>query len=98
MERTFEQTIADLRMLLRDQPQCVTADITDGAVLYLESGELRGVFLCVDEPAGLDEPFVVDMWFVGQVEENLKDWFAHPRFSHRPALREWAIDAPPASA
>lgn len=97
MERTFEQTVADLRMLLRDLPPCVTADITDGAVLYLDGNQLKGVFLSADEPDGLDEPFQVDAWFIGQVEENLKDWFVHPRFSHRPTLKGWALDAPPVS-
>ncbi|APA90261.1 hypothetical protein BJG93_34685 (plasmid) [Paraburkholderia sprentiae WSM5005] len=95
MERTFEQTIADLRMLLRDEPPCTTADITDSAVVYLVGGRIKGVFLSADEPEGLDEPFAVDAWFVGQVEENLTDWFANPRFSHRPTLRNWTLDAPP---
>ncbi len=98
MRRTFEQTIADLRMLLRDQPSCTTADVTDGAVVYLSGNGLKGVFLSPDEPDGLDEPFAVDAWFVGQVEENLQDWFAHPRFSRRLRLRDWALDAPPAQS
>ncbi|MFM0265584.1 hypothetical protein [Paraburkholderia sediminicola] len=98
MERTFEQTASDLRMLLRDQPPFTTADLTGGAVVYLAVNELRGVFLSADEPDGLDQPFTVDAWFVGQVEENLTDWFRLPQFTHRPALRAWALDAPPAEA
>src|SRR5579864_1419834 len=89
MERTFTQTIVDLRMLLRDQRPCTTADLTDCAVAYLSGDEVRGVFLNCDGPDGLDEPFVVDAWFVGQVEDNLAEWFEHPRFTHRPALRTW---------
>jgi hypothetical protein len=95
MERSFEQAVADLRMLLRDRPPCTTADVTDGAVVYLAGNALRGAFLNADEPDELDAPFAVDAWFVGQVEENLKDWFAQPRFTHRPGLRAWAFDAPP---
>lgn len=99
MYRTFEQTIADLRMLLRDEQPCTTADVTESAVLYLDENEVvKGVFLSVDEPEGLDEPFLVDAWFIGQVEENLRDWFHNPRFTHRPLLREWALDAPPTEA
>jgi hypothetical protein len=98
MERSLEQTVADLRMLLRDQPPCTTADVTDSAVVYLTGNALRGAFLSADEPDGLDAPFAVDAWFVGQVDENLKDWFERPRFTHRPALRAWALDAPPAEA
>jgi hypothetical protein len=63
---------------------------------YRAQNTLRGAFLSADEPDHLDEPFDVDKWFVGQVEENLKDWFVQPRFAHRPRLREWALDAPPA--
>ena len=96
MERSFEQTVADLRMLLRDQRPCTTADVTDGAVVYLADNVLRGAFLGADEPDGLDAPFAVDAWFVGQVEENLNDWFEQPRFTHRPSLRAWELDAPPA--
>ncbi|MCX4151976.1 MULTISPECIES: hypothetical protein [Paraburkholderia] len=96
MERTFEQTVSDLRMLLRDQPPSTTADVADGAVLYLAGNELRGVFLNADEPDGLDQPFAVDQWFVGQLEENLEDWFHQPRFTLRPSLQTWALDAPPA--
>jgi len=98
MERTYEQTVADLRMMLRDEPADTTADITDAAVVYLVGNELRGAFLTADEPDGLDEPFAVDAWFVGQVDENLKDWFAHPRVSRRPALSAWLLDAPPAES
>jgi hypothetical protein len=98
MERTFEQTISDLRMLLRDQDPSTTADVTDGAGVYLAGNELRGVFLSADELDGLDQPFKVDPWFVGQVEENLAEWFCQPRFTHRPSLRAWALDAPPAEA
>ena len=60
MERTFEQTVSDLRMLLRDQRPSTTADVTDGAVVYLAGGELRGALLCADDPNGLDERFDVD--------------------------------------
>jgi hypothetical protein len=98
MDKAYDQTVGDLRMLLRDQPPCTTADVTDGTVVYLEGNELRGAFLSVDEPDGLDAPFAVDEWFVGQVQENLKDWFKHPRFTHRPLLRSWALDAPPGEA
>ncbi|WP_175772918.1 hypothetical protein [Paraburkholderia phenazinium] len=97
MERTFEQTIADIRMLLRDEEPSTTADVCEWAVVYLEGNEVRGVFLSADEPDGLDEPFLVDAWFVGQVAGNLQDWFSHPHFTHRPALQAWAVDAPPAS-
>lgn len=93
--RNYEQTFSDLRMMLRDQPPCTTADVTDWAVVYLAENELRGVFLSAEEPDGLDEPFAVDQWFVGQVQDNLADWFVHPRFSHRPSLKAWALDAPP---
>ncbi|TDN58992.1 hypothetical protein [Paraburkholderia sp. BL10I2N1] len=96
MERAFEQTVSDLRMLLRGQPQWTTADVTEFAVVYLAVDELRGAFLAVDEPDGLDEPFAVDAWFIGQVGENLQEWFAHPHFTHRPALRTWTFDPPPA--
>jgi hypothetical protein len=95
MEPSFEQTVADMRMLLRDEPSCTTADVTDGTALYLSGNELRGVFLNPDEPDGLDVPFHVDAWFVGQIEENLKDWFERPRLTHRPLLQEWSLDAPP---
>jgi hypothetical protein len=96
MERTFEQTVSDLRMLLRDQPPSTTADVTDGAVVYLAGGEVRGAFLCADEPDELDQPFNVDPWFVGQVADNLADWFLFPRYTHRPSLSAWELDAPPA--
>lgn len=96
MERTFEQTVSDLRMLLRDEPHSTTADVADGAVVFLAGDELRGVFLSADEPDGLDQPFNVDAWFVGQIEENLEEWFRQPRFTHRPSLSAWAFDAPPA--
>jgi hypothetical protein len=96
MATTFEQTVSDLRMLLRDQPPSTTADVTDGAVVYLAGDELRGIFLSADEPDGLDQPFEVDPWFIGQVEENLTDWFRQPRFTLRPSLPAWALDAPPA--
>lgn len=82
-------------MLLRDHSPCSTADVTDGAVVYLAGNALKGVFLSADEPDRLDEPFAVDAWFIGQVDENLKDSFAQPRFSHRPSLLAWALDAPP---
>lgn len=59
-ERTFEQTVSDLRMLLRDQRPSTTADVTDGAVVYLAGGELRGALLRADDPNGLDERFDVD--------------------------------------
>jgi hypothetical protein len=95
MNRKFAQVVADLRMLLLDEPPCTTADVTDGAVIYLDGDELKGVFLSADEPGGLDEPLRVDEWFVGQVEENLKDWFASPTFSYRPQLANWKLDAPP---
>lgn len=95
MERTYEQTVHDLRMMLRDEPPNTTADITDAAVVYLLGNELKGILLSADEPDGLDEPFAVDAWFVGQVDENLKDWFAAPRFSRRPALSVWLLDASP---
>ena len=62
-----------LRMLLRDQRPSTTADVTDGAVVYLAGGELRGALLCADDPDGLDQPFDVDPWFVGQVADNLAD-------------------------
>lgn len=94
MERTFTETIADLRMLLRDQRPCTTADLTDCAVAYLSGDEVRGVFLNCDGPDGLDELFVVDAWFVGQVEDSLAEWFERPRFTHRPALCAWALNAP----
>jgi hypothetical protein len=95
MERSFEQTVADLCMLLRDMPPNTTADVADGAVVYLADNALHGAFLNADEPDELDAPFAVDTSFVGQVEENLKDWFAHPRFTHRPSLPAWELDAPP---
>lgn len=95
MERTFEQTTSHLRMLLRDQPPDTTADLTDGAIVYLDGNTLRGVFLSGDEPDGLDAPFSVDEWFVDQVHEQLTDWLEHPRFTHRPLLPVWASDAPP---
>ncbi|MDR5791698.1 hypothetical protein P9281_34695 [Caballeronia sp. LP003] len=95
MDRTFDQTISDLRMLLRDEPPFTTADITDFAVVYLDGNEIRGVFLSADEPGALDEPLVVDAWFVVQVDENLREWFTRPHFSLRPSLRDWALDAPP---
>jgi hypothetical protein len=44
MERTYEQTIHDLRMMLRDEPPNTTADITDAAVVYLAGDQLRGRF------------------------------------------------------
>ncbi|MGF6782331.1 hypothetical protein [Paraburkholderia sp. GAS334] len=97
-EHTVAQTLSDLRMLLRDQPPCTTADVTDGAVVYLDQGSLRGVFLSADEPDGLDTPFAVDAWFVGQVQANVDDWFRAPRFTHRPALAHWVLDAPPLEA
>ena len=96
MQRTFEQTVSDLRMLLRDHGPSTSADVTEGAGVYLTGNELRGVFLSVDEPDGLDAPFNVDACFVGQVEDNLHEWFRKPRFTHRPALRAWALDSPPA--
>jgi hypothetical protein len=83
---------------LRDHSPCTTADVTDGAVVYLAGNALRGAFLSADEPEGLDAPFAVDAWFVGQVKENLKDWFAHSRFTHRPLPRAWACDAAPAES
>jgi hypothetical protein len=98
MERTFEQTVSDLRMLLRDQATLTTADVTDGALVYLDGNELRGVFLSADEADGLGQPFNVDAWFIGQTEENLEDWFRQPVFTHRPSLSVWALDAPPADA
>lgn len=98
MERTFEQTLSDLRMLLRDQPPSTTADVTDGAVVYLAGDELRGAFLCADKPDGLDEPFNVDPWFVGQIADDLADWFHLPRFTLRPTLSAWELDAPPAES
>jgi hypothetical protein len=94
MERSFEQTVVDPRMLLRDRSPCTT-DVTDGAVVYLAGNALRGALLKADEPHELDAPFAVDAWFVGQVGENLKEWFEHPRFTHRPRLPAWAADAPP---
>lgn len=45
---------------------------------------------------GLDQPFNVDPWFVGQVADNLADWFLFPRYTHRPSLSAWELDAPPA--
>lgn len=98
MDRTFEQTISDVRILLRDEPPCTTADVTDCAVLYLDGGEVKGVFLSADEPGELDEPFVVDVCFVGHVHDDLDEWFDNPHFTHRPQLREWALDAPPAES
>lgn len=95
MERTFAQTASDLRMLLRDEPPDTTADVTDGAVVFLCGNELRGVFLSIDEAGGLDSPFDVDEFFVGQVEDSLADWFRRPRFTHRPSLQAWEVDAPP---
>ncbi|MGP8437842.1 hypothetical protein ACT2FY_39125 [Paraburkholderia fungorum] len=92
MDRTVKQTIADLRMLLRDERPCTTADLTDAAVVYLDCDEIKGVFLSDEELSGLGEPFVVDASFVGDAHENLQDWFIRPRFSFRPALREWALD------
>jgi len=47
-------------MLLRDQRPSTTADVTDGAVVYLAGGELRGALLRADDPNGLDERFDVD--------------------------------------
>lgn len=96
MERTFEQTVSDLRMLLRDQWPSTTADVTDGAVEYLAGGELRGALLCADDPNGLDEPFDVGSLVRGQVADNLADWFLFPRYTHRPSLSAWELDAPPA--
>jgi hypothetical protein len=98
MERSLDETVSDLGMLLRDTPPCTTADVTDYAVVYLSEGELRGVFLSADEADGLDEPFAVDACFLGQVNEILQDWFEHPRFTHRPALGVWSLDAPPVDA
>jgi hypothetical protein len=95
MELSFEQTVADLRMMLRDRPPCTTVDVTNGAVVYLAGNALRGAFLKTDEPDELDAPFAVDAWFVGQVGGNLKDWFEHPRFTLRPRLPALAVDAPP---
>lgn len=83
-------------MLLRDQPPSTTAAVTDGAVVYLAGVELRGAFLCADERHELDQPFNVDPWFVGQVADNLTDWFLFPRYTHRPGLSAWELDAPPA--
>ncbi|CAG4923298.1 hypothetical protein [Paraburkholderia gardini] len=98
MDKTFAQTMADLRMLLRDHPPLPTTDVTDGAAVYVDHGTLWGVFLSADEPDGLDAPFVVDAWFTGHVAENLADWFNAPRFTYRPALAQWVLDAPPVEA
>jgi hypothetical protein len=97
MERSDQQVVSDLRMLLRDMPPYTTANVTECAVIYLEDGHLRGVYLRADEQDGLDQPFAVNSWFIGQAHEDLMDWFSTPRFSHRPALRAWALDAPPAA-
>jgi hypothetical protein len=97
MERTDEQVVSDLRMLLGDMPPYTTADVTECAVVYLERGKLRGVYLSADELDGFDQPFDVDSWFIGQAHENLASWFSYPRFTHRPALQMWALDAPPAA-
>jgi hypothetical protein len=78
------------------EPSCTTADITAGAVVYLSGDALRGAFLNPDEQDGLDAPFDVNAWFVGQIEESLSDWFAKPRLTFRPQLSAWALDAPPA--
>lgn len=98
MDRTFEQTVADLSMLLRDQPAWTTADVTESAVVYIVEGALRGVFLKDDEPDQLDAPFAVDAWFIGQIQENLDDWFARPVYSRRISLPTWSLDAPPAES
>ncbi|MFM0008251.1 hypothetical protein PQR57_46035 [Paraburkholderia dipogonis] len=44
MERTFEQTVSDLRMLLRDEPHSTTADVADGAVVFFSLATNCGAF------------------------------------------------------
>jgi hypothetical protein len=89
--------VANLGMLLRDQPRFTAADLTDWAVAYWDGDQVQFVFLdeegeCLDEGFGLDD-FVWEEW-----AEPFSSWLKRPVFSRRPQLQDWLMDAPPVDA
>lgn len=89
--------VANLSMLLRDQPRLTTADLTDWAVAYWDGEEVQFVFLN-DETGTLDEGFELDHYVWAEWEEEFSFWLRSPRFSQRAELRNWLADSPPLDA
>jgi hypothetical protein len=84
----LESVKGKLASLVPDKPLGTTADITEHTVVCWNGEQLLGIHLCADHP-GVDDMFDIDHDFCGDVREQLEAWFAHPRFSQRPALNEW---------
>ncbi|WP_244832344.1 hypothetical protein [Caballeronia sp. TF1N1] len=86
--------VANLAMLLRDQPRFTTADLSDFAVAYWDQGQVKFVFLD-DEGRCLDEGFSLNDFMWEEWAEQFSSWLKHPVFSRREELERWKLDAPP---
>jgi hypothetical protein len=86
--------VANLGMLLRDQPRFTAAELTDWAVAYWDGDRVQFVLLD-EEGQDLDEGFELDDFIWAPLAEPFSSWLKRPVFSRREQLQDWLMDAPP---
>lgn len=92
---TEHDFVANLGMLLRDQPPLTSAELTDWAVAYWDGDQVQFVFLDEDGNGQLDDGFDLDDFHWESWGGEFVPWLDNPRFAKRGELLAWLGDAPP---
>ncbi|MEQ5844348.1 MULTISPECIES: hypothetical protein [Paraburkholderia] len=82
-----------LEMLLRDQPLCTAAEISNFAIAFWDGRRLSWARLTKDGSDRADEMFNLDLDAWDELCGYVDDWLASPRYSERPELHRWLQNA-----
>lgn len=83
----IEKELDLLEKLLREQPLCTAADITNFAIAFWDGQRLAWVRLRNDGSGRVGEMFNLDLDAWDELSGDVDAWLASPRYSERPELR-----------
>ncbi|SAL26128.1 hypothetical protein AWB64_02138 [Caballeronia sordidicola] len=89
MQLHYAEIDAILTSLLRSQPPGTMALLADFLGAYWDGTRVVYFFLHEDGSGAPDDEFELSDYLVDKWEEELRHWFAAPRFSMRPELNKW---------
>lgn len=78
-----------LEMLLRDQPSCTAAEISDFAIAFWNGQRLVWARLRKGRSGEADEIFNLDLDAWDELCGDVDAWLASPQYRERPELRRW---------
>lgn len=94
-ELTFEAFHAQLRMVLRDLPPGIAAELSADMVAYWNGRQVVYAFLREDGGGQIDDEFEPEDYEWAEFRPVFAAWLASPKFAPRSEVLDWMKDAPP---